>query len=248
MILSLWNNVLAPVVNWLVTVLAPIVNSVVQIILGVVENIFINISNVMSGILLILQGVLDFITGVFTLNWGLAWQGICEVFKGVWDTLTGIVKSVANSIITIINTLISTVYGVLAAVANGVGSIFNTLASAIGIDAKINVPETAPQIPYLAKGGIATDKTTAVIGEGEDNEAVLPLNTKVFSEIAKGINNQRPAQSQSTVQNDYSVTFSAGSIVIQLANATEAELEKAAEKLMKIIERKQQLKAMAART
>ena len=52
---------------------------------------------------------------------------------------------------------------------------------------------------------------------------------------------------QPSVQNDYSVTFMAGSVVIQLANATDAELERAADKLMKIIERKQQLKQMAAR-
>lgn len=47
--------------------------------------------------------------------------------------------------------------------------------------------------------------------------------------------------------NDYSVTFASGSIVIQLLNASDAELEKAAEKIMKIIARKQQLRAMAVR-
>lgn len=46
---------------------------------------------------------------------------------------------------------------------------------------------------------------------------------------------------------DYSVTFSAGAIVIQAGNMSNAELEKAAEKLMKIIERKQKLKKMAQR-
>lgn len=246
-LLSLWNNVLAPIVNWLVTVLAPIVNSIVQIILGVIEYVFITISDIISGILTIFQGVLDFFTGVFTGDWKLAFEGIASIFKGIWETLTGIVKGVVNGIITVINALISTVYGVLAAVVNGIGSIFNTIASAIGIDANVHIPETAPQIPYLADGGVVTEATPAVIGEGYDDEAVLPLNTKVFSEIAKGINNQRPVQAQQPVQNDYSVTFSAGSIVIQLANATDAELEKAAEKLMKIIERKQQLKAMAVR-
>ena len=47
--------------------------------------------------------------------------------------------------------------------------------------------------------------------------------------------------------NDYSVTFASGSIVIQLLNASDTELEKAAEKIMKIIARKQQLRAMAVR-
>jgi len=79
--------------------------------------------------------------------------------------------------------------------------------------------------------------------------AIIPYMKKAGIEFLHvGINNNQPADSKPAVQNDYSVTFSAGSIVIQLANATEAELEKAAEKLMKIIERKQQLKAMAVRS
>lgn len=49
------------------------------------------------------------------------------------------------------------------------------------------------------------------------------------------------------IHNDYSVTFATGSIVIQLANTSDAELEKTAEKLMRIIARKQQLRAMAIR-
>lgn len=245
-VLWLWNNVLTPVVNWLVTVLAPVVNSVVQIVLGIATVAFNLLSDLIDGLLRAFGGVLDFITGVFTGDWELAWQGICDIFGGIWEMLVGIVKGVVNSIILVVNTLISTLYSVLAGVVNGIGHIFNAAASAIGLDINIGVPKTAPQIPYLADGGKVTEPVTAVIGEGEDDEVVLPLNNQVFSEIAKGINNNQPV-TQSPVQNDYSVTFAAGSVVIQLANATEAELEKAAEKLMRIIERKQQLKAMAVR-
>lgn len=42
-------------------------------------------------------------------------------------------------------------------------------------------------IPYLASGALVTGPTQAVIGEGADHEAVLPLNDKVFSQIAQGI-------------------------------------------------------------
>ena len=56
-------------------------------------------------------------------------------------------------------------------------------------------------------------------------------------------------QQQHEVQNiDNSVTFSEGSIVIQVANTSDTELEKVAEKLMKIIERKNQLRGMAMRS
>lgn len=246
-VLILWNNVIAPLVNWLVTVLAPGVQGVVQIILGVINYVFTTISDIVGGILKFLGGILDYITGIFTGDWDLAWQGVCNIFTGIWETIVGVIKGVINSIILVINTLISGLYSTLAGVVNGIGSIFGAVASALGFDdMEFSIPNTAPQIPYLAEGGVVTEATTAVIGEGSDKEAVLPLNTGVFREIAKGIEEQRPVQSN-PVQNDYSVTFSAGSIVIQLLNASEAELEKAAEKIMKIIARKQQLRAMAVR-
>lgn len=214
----------------------------------IVNYVKTTLTDIFGGIKTIFTGIIDFFTGVFTGDWDLAWQGIVGIFKGVFETLTGIAKGVVNGIILVVNTLISTLYRILAAVVNGIGSIFGSIASALGFeDMGFSIPKTPPQIPYLADGGVAVKATPAVVGDGDESEAILPLNTKVFSEIAKGINNQRPVQAQQPVQNDYSVTFSAGSIVIQLANATEAELERAAEKLMKIIERKQQLKAMAVR-
>lgn len=52
------------------------------------------------------------------------------------------------------------------------------------------MPEEPPLIPKLASGGLAYGPTLAMIGEGRDREAVLPLNQSVYAEIAKGINSQ----------------------------------------------------------
>lgn len=42
-------------------------------------------------------------------------------------------------------------------------------------------------IRKMATGGIATGPTYAMIGEGEDNEAVLPLNNRTYNDLAAGI-------------------------------------------------------------
>ena len=42
-------------------------------------------------------------------------------------------------------------------------------------------------IPRLASGAFITGPTNAIIGEGRDHEAVLPLNDTVYSRIGKGI-------------------------------------------------------------
>jgi hypothetical protein len=45
----------------------------------------------------------------------------------------------------------------------------------------------AQPLPELAKGGVATSATQAIIGEGVDDEAILPLNQQVYASIAEGI-------------------------------------------------------------
>lgn len=49
-------------------------------------------------------------------------------------------------------------------------------------------------LPALAKGAKVTGPTVALIGEGGDDEAVLPLNQKVFAEIGRGIAENLPQQ------------------------------------------------------
>lgn len=59
----------------------------------------------------------------------------------------------------------------------------------------------------FASGGVVTAPTFALIGEGKDKEAVLPLNTRVLSRIADGIFNagdgSAPGGEISIIQNNY---------------------------------------------
>jgi hypothetical protein len=58
----------------------------------------------------------------------------------------------------------------------------------LGIGGKTYGINISPiSIPRLASGALITSTTQAIIGEGKDNEAVLPLNNEVYSQIAEGI-------------------------------------------------------------
>lgn len=50
-------------------------------------------------------------------------------------------------------------------------------------------------IPKMASGGLFTSSHLVEVGEGVDNEAILPLNSQVFSSIAKGIKDNGGASS-----------------------------------------------------
>lgn len=59
-------------------------------------------------------------------------------------------------------------------------------------------------LPALAAGGMVTQPTVTLIGEGPDHEAVLPLNAKVYTQLAEGITKQLnvPATTSQTTTNN----------------------------------------------
>ena len=188
-VMTIWNNVLAPIVNWIIDVVAPVVVSAVQAIMRVVKTVFQIISDVLGGIFDALGGLLDFITGIFSGNWKKAWQGIKDFFKGIWDAIWGIVKGIVNLIIDGINLLWSGIYGAVAGIVNGIGGIAGAIGDLFGADWSFSMPSKPPLIPKLAKGGIVTSETLATIGE-RGKEAVLPLenNTEWMDKLAEKIN------------------------------------------------------------
>ena len=59
-----------------------------------------------------LSGLIDFITGVFTGNWALAWQGVSEIFSSIFGGLGGIVDGFVNGAKAAINSVIDGINGV----------------------------------------------------------------------------------------------------------------------------------------
>ncbi len=79
----LWQDVLQPLIELLMNVLAP-----------VFEGVFAAIGQTVEGFLGIIEGVIDFVAGVFSGDWERAWQGIQEIFGGIWDAMTDALESI----------------------------------------------------------------------------------------------------------------------------------------------------------
>ena len=108
----------------------------------VFEAAFETVAGVLSGALDALMGVFDVFAGLFTGNWEQMWNGVKEIFSGVWDAIGAIGKGALN---VLINTINSFIRGLNKLQIDGVG---------------INLPT----IPMLAEGGILTSGT-AIVGE-----------------------------------------------------------------------------------
>ena len=86
--------------------LAPIFVKAFTRIIGIARSMIAPFRQVFSGLMKIMDGVIKFVTGVFSGNWSKAWEGVKSIFKGIMDTLGGVVKAPLNAIISAINWVI----------------------------------------------------------------------------------------------------------------------------------------------
>ena len=195
-VLTLWNNAIQPFISFLVDTLAPIVTDVINTIVDVIGAIVATVADVIKAVIKALRGVLDFITGVFSGDWGKAWSGIRTAFSAVWDAIWSVFKGVINLIIDGLNALWRGLYSAIAGVVNGVGSIVEKIGDAIGKDWGFGIPTNPPVIPKLAQGAVIPPNRQflAVLGDqksGTNIEAPLDTIKQAVAEVL-GWGSDRP--------------------------------------------------------
>lgn len=125
-----------------------------------------SIKPTIDGIKTTFQGLISFIIGVFSGDWTKAWEGAKTSFAGCFKALPDFAKGPLNLVISLANKAIAGL--------NSLGSfkIPDMVPGIGGQSVGINIPE----IPMLASGGIATGPSLAMVGEGREPEAILPLS------------------------------------------------------------------------
>ncbi|MDT2392789.1 phage tail tape measure protein [Enterococcus avium] len=116
---------------------------------SVFDGMIANFNNFKNSGMRIFNGFIDFITGVFTGNWTRAWNGVKNIFGGIFEGIAAMAKSPINAMITLINGFLG------------------------GLN-RIKIPKWVPkvggrgfniaQIPYLANGGHLINGQ-AIVGE-----------------------------------------------------------------------------------
>lgn len=159
--LEIYNKFISPITNWLIQIFGPVFINVFANIMKIVGGLIGVVADVAKGVFKALGGIIDFVVGVFTGNWSKAWQGVKEVFGGIWDSLVAVAKVPLNAIIGLINNAIS-----------GINSVTDIINNIPGVHIK-----GIPTIPKLAKGGITNGPTMALIGDNPGGkEVVSPLD------------------------------------------------------------------------
>lgn len=132
-------------------VLANVVTSAITTAIGIA-------SAVIGGFIGVLTGIIEFVTGVFTGDWQMAWNGIKDIFGGVFDAIAGICSSVMGGIK-------DTVMGVIDSIKSLAGAATGT-----------SVSVSTENVEHNAKGGIYGRGAFLTTFAEDSPEAAIPID------------------------------------------------------------------------
>lgn len=181
----LWNNVLSPVVNFLWSVLAP----------GF-KTVFEGISEKINATKNVFQGLLNFVTGVFTGDWKQAWNGVVQTFKGVFSGLKSALKTPLNSALSVVESFINKIINGWNSLKRSINKMSlkvpdwlggGTVGFNLGMSSRISLPR-------LADGGmvntgqmfVAREAGPELVGTIGGRTAVVN-NDQIVESVAQGV-------------------------------------------------------------
>lgn len=190
---TVWENIFKPVINWIAQNIMPVVAPVLELFVKSFSYAFEQVANKFDGFITKARGVLQFLTGVFSGDWQKAWEGVQNVFKGIWDAMPDYVKGPIRSIIGFVNKMIESVESGINYIVRALNGLSFTVPDFLpgigGQEFGFDISSVSlPRIPQLARGGIIKRATTIIAGE-DGAEAIVPLekNTQWMNTLSSRI-------------------------------------------------------------
>ncbi len=125
----------------------------------------------------VFNGLISFITGVFSGDWEKAWNGVKDVFKGIFNGVVDLVENAMNYIVDGINDVLS-----------GIEKVADTVGDLIGLD--IDIPSISRiALPRLAAGGYvgANQPQLAMIGDNRHYGEIVAPEDKMQAMVDKAV-------------------------------------------------------------
>lgn len=137
---------------------------------NLLNGFFATVKGVWDSIKKVFSGIIDFVAGIFTGNWERAWQGVVDIFTGIWGLITAPFKYTLNGIISLINMAL-----------DGINKISIDIPEWSPIGAGKHFGFNIPKIPYLLHGTMDWQGGFARMNEGGRGELTyLPNGSQVI--------------------------------------------------------------------
>lgn len=183
---ELWK-VAEPILSALLEAVGTVFDTVADIIstdLGFVIDI---LDNLVS----ILHGVIEFIAGVFSGDWDRAWNGIVEIFGGIWGTIVSVLKFPLNLALAAFEGFVNLAIDALNLLLGAVSDVASAVGEVIGLGS-VNLRISHIEIPRLATGGFPEDglffaNHSELVGQFSNGKTAVANNEQIISGITEGV-------------------------------------------------------------
>ena len=127
----LWESVLVPLINWIIANLLPVVAEIINVVGTVAIEVIKSLIKIIGDVADTLSGIIDFLVGVFTGDWELAWQGIKEIADGAWNLIKDIITGAWDAIKTVTKGALNIIKSVINVAWNAIKAATSTVWNAI---------------------------------------------------------------------------------------------------------------------
>jgi len=175
------KNAVMTVINWIIAYFQFWL-AVWGAILGAIRDAAVAVWNWITGFIQrVINGWINIISGVIgAVRW--IFDRVRDIAASVWNGITDLIRRVIDGWGNIFGRVTDIVSGPFKAAFNAIARLWNNSIGKLSFKAPDWVPGlggkgfSMPTLPYLAEGGIVDKATLAVIGEGREPEAVIPLS------------------------------------------------------------------------
>lgn len=218
-------NVIGTIIKTVMAVVKSVITTTFRTVANVISTCAGSIKQIIDGIAKVFNGILDFITGVFTGNWRKAWEGVKSIFGGIFEGLAGMCKVPINAVIGVINSAI-----------NGINSISVDIPEGIPIVGGKHIGFSIPNIPALAKGTPDWKGGLAQISEKGGEIVDLPRGTRVYPHdkslsLAKTDGAKQQAQTSTKESKKGNISIKVAKLADQIIVREESDIDKIADKM-----------------
>lgn len=187
----LWETILSPFVSWLIGVMGPKIGATLEFIGSVFLTTIGVISDLITGLLQTLNGLIKFLTGVFTGDWEKAFNGIRNTVDGAITFVSGIIDGFVENLKSAVNWLKN-----FLGLSNETARVkspsgYNTIhkySQVYTIGRAENVLKSAP-LPRLANGAVIppNQQFAAILGDQRKGYNIEAPADLIYQMAAKAI-------------------------------------------------------------
>lgn len=108
----------------LITMIAGLLIPIIQALMPVVVTVFGVVASIITSVMQIVQGVIQVVTGIISGNWSQVWEGIQNIFGGIWNTIVAVVTGVLGILWSVISAGLNLVFAFIGSILGSIGQFF----------------------------------------------------------------------------------------------------------------------------